>query len=118
MIEVMLAGGFLLLLCAISAVLALVAWDSLLIGGSLLIVLGMAVGVPAGLVYHVKLYQCLGPDGGLPQGWWLGPTSLHHLLDDGPRGRQVMRWCYLGAAGFFVVIAGCVLLFAGAVRGR
>jgi hypothetical protein len=77
---------------------------------------GLAVGVPTGAVYHVALRNALLRADRLPSRWWLKPTSLHDALPDGARTR-VLGWCYAGAAGFVVTIAGCALVAIAAFRG-
>ncbi len=72
---------------------------------------GLVLGVPAGGLYHLRLYQALRPTGR----WWLHPTALHGQLTQAMRGR-VMGAFTLGAAGFVLAAGGCVLLFLGSVR--
>ena len=76
---------------------------------------GFAFGVPAGLLYHVLLYQALRNADVLPRGWWIQPTALHHLIPPSHRFR-VLGWCYAGALGFFVIVIGLPMLAIGAWR--
>jgi len=71
--------------------------------------LGMLLGVPTGLWYHVRLYAALRRQGPLPALWWLRPHSLHGQLAEGERS-GVLRWFYLGGAGFALTAAGCALV--------
>lgn len=75
---------------------------------------GLLVGVPTGVVYHLRLARALARRGRLPPRWWLRPTALHGELEarDGPR---VLPWCAAGAAGFLVVVAGLLSIVAGVV---
>ena len=53
----------------------------------------------------------------MPRRWWLHPTDWHgHVADEDRPG--VRRWFLVGGFGFLVVILGCVLMAAGAFRGR
>jgi hypothetical protein len=99
-------------LVAVPALVAVVPWDVTFGCGVSLVVLGMAVGVPAGALYHLQLYRALRPS---TARWWLHPTGLHAQLRDGQR-RAVMRWFRIGAIGFLLAITGCVLVAIGALR--
>jgi hypothetical protein len=101
----------------VAALLSAPEWDLLFGGGLSLVVLGMLIGVPAGLYYHVLLYRTLAPRGALGRAWWLHPTGLHARLGAADRPR-VMRWFGVGAVGFVLAIGGCVLVFVGALRSR
>ncbi len=79
--------------------------------GAGVLALGLIVGVTAGIVYHVALFRALSPLGVVRAGWWWRPTSLHAYLSPVQR-RWVMPWFYAGAAGFFVVLAGCAVVLA------
>ena len=77
---------------------------------------GLAFGVPTGAVYHLALRSALLRAQRLPARWWLNPTALHDELPASVRTR-VLAWCYAGAAGFLVTIAGCALVAIAAFRG-
>ena len=100
-------------LVAVPALLAVVPWDVTFGCGVALVALGMAVGVPAGALYHLQLYRALRPAPG--SRWWLHPTGLHGQLRDGQRG-AVMRWFRIGALGFLLAIVGCAMVAVGALR--
>jgi hypothetical protein len=72
--------------------------------------------VPTGLLYHIELRRSLLARDRLPSRWWLRPTSLHAEIRDVDRFR-VLAWCYAGAAGFLLSMAGCGLVAVAAVRG-
>jgi hypothetical protein len=99
-------------LVAVPALLAVVPWDVTFGLGLTLVALGMAIGVPAGAIYHLQLFRAVRPTG---LRWWLNPTALHGQLPEGTRG-GVMRWFKLGAAGFVLAIVGCLLAAVGAWR--
>jgi hypothetical protein len=115
MAELGIAIGLLVGLVGGAAVLTQVSWEFLFGGGIALIGLGMAVGVPAGIAYHVVLYRTLKPRAPLPKWWLLNPFGLHDRLTSDEK-RPVMRWARVGAAGFVVAMLGCVLFGVGAWR--
>ena len=45
--------------------------------------------------------------GPLPEGWIWRPVSFHDRLSPSGRGR-VLRWFYLGGAGFVFVVLGII----------
>jgi hypothetical protein len=103
--------------CLLGALLAMpvlvtwLPWEATFGIGVALVALGMAIGVPAGALYHVRLYRLVRPTGA----WWLRPTALHPRLDDADRSR-VMGAFKIGAAGFVIAIVGCALVALGAFR--
>ncbi len=74
--------------------------------------LGLGVGVPGALVYHVRLRACLIEGGELPAGWWVHPFGLHARLDREQLDR-VLPPCWIGAAGGAVAFLGCLIGFLG-----
>ena len=102
----LLAGGGLLL--------PLLPWSAVLQLGVLGVALGLGLGIPTSLVYHVKLARVLGARGELPPRWWHSPTRLHTRLRGAER-RAVLRWFYAGGAGFVITLAGCAAAFVGAL---
>ena len=112
MIELGVVGLVVAALVAVPALFAVVPWDVTFGLGVALVGLGMALGVPAGALYHWQLYRAVRPTGAR---WWLHPTSLHGAVPLGARG-SVMRWFKVGAAGFVLAIVGCVLAAIGAYR--
>lgn len=103
---------------AISAVLCLLSavwftpWESLYYGGIWVTAAGFVLGVPTGVLYHVRLYQVLHPRGELPPGWFWRPIRFNARLRREERV-GVMSWCYLGAFGFAVICIGLLLMAAG-----
>lgn len=115
MIELGLVLGLLGTLVGSALILTHVGWELMLIGGTVLIVAGLGVGVPAGAIYHVLLHRAARAL--LPALWWLHPTRHHDLVPSGPR-RAVLVWCYIGAGGWAVAVLGCALVALGAFLGR
>lgn len=88
---------------------------ALLQAGLLLVALGLAVGVPFGLVYHLRLREGLLRAGGVPRGWWLSPTRHHARLDREALAR--LRPAFLlGAAGFLASLGGCLFVALAGLR--
>jgi hypothetical protein len=111
MFETIVALGLLsyLLLLALPGI----AWQFFV--GSALGLVGLLGGCGAGLVYHVMLRRTLVRLGVHTRGWLWSPVSCHRLLDDGGR-REVLPWFRVGAAGFFVCLAGIGMVAVAVVR--
>ncbi|MCP4606487.1 MAG: hypothetical protein GY847_39265 [Proteobacteria bacterium] len=106
--EILLALGLTLAIGLVS-VLALAPWRILFQVSIWFVGVGFVVGVPTGFIYHMQLYRMLKPRGELPKGWIWNPIQLNSRLLPGDRGR-VLPWCYIGAAGFFAIIIGFILV--------
>ena len=98
-----------------TALVALAPWWWLFGAGLALVGLGLAVGVPAGFYYHLRLWRALRPRLELGAAFWLHPVSFHPQLTDAEK-KRVMPWLYLGGAGFIVALVGCALTGFGAWR--
>lgn len=107
--------GLLVGLVGTAAVLSHVPWDWLLGGGGMLVVLGLLLGTPTGIWYHVRLYRAMRAHGPLPATWWLRPDRLHQALSDEERS-WVKAPFYAGAVGFVMAVLGCVLVAYGSLR--
>jgi hypothetical protein len=114
MLELGLVAAVVVVLALGAVVLPLIPWLTLIQLGAGTIALGLALGVPTGFVYHVKLARTLAARGELPRRWWLAPTSLHEQLRDDERG-SVLAWFFAGGAGFVLTILGIALVIAGAL---
>lgn len=99
------------LMCLLSGVWV-IPWESLYYRGIWVTVAGFVVGVPTGLMYHVRLYQALNPRGELPRGWLWQPIPLNARLRPGER-RRVLVWCYIGGLGFAIICVGLLMMGAG-----
>jgi hypothetical protein len=116
-LELGLTVALLGVLCGSAWVVTLLPWTAVFAVGMWLIVLGMTLGVPAGLWYHVVLHRMLGTRGALGSGWWWHPQSYHDRLGVAERPR-VIRWFRLGAVGFVLAVTGCILVAVGGLRSR
>ena len=99
------------LMCLLSAVW-LTPWETLYYGGIWVTLAGFVIGVPTGLVYHVRLHQVLGPRGELPRGWFWRPLRFNSRLRKDERA-GVMTWCYIGGLGFGIICVGLLMMGAG-----
>jgi len=90
-----------------------IEWQGVL--GGALTVIGLVGGGFAGMVYHVLLRRALLRLGQGARGWLWSPVSRHAALDENAR-RNVLPWFRLGAAGFFVCLAGIGMLAVAILR--
>ena len=90
-----------------------VEWQCLV--GAVLALAGLLGGGGAGIVYHLALRRALARLGASTRGWLWSPVSCHRLLDDQGRG-EVLPWFRLGAAGFFVCLAGIGMVAVAAIK--
>ena len=108
MIEVVLVGAVVLSLFAVQYGSA-VDPELLLVLSVALIAAGLAIGLPAGLGYHILLARALKVANLDAKRWWLRPTSFHDDLPAATR-RRFMPWFRVGAAGFLIAVVGCGFL--------
>ena len=83
--------------------------------GAVLALAGLLGGGGAGIVYHLALRRAHARLGASTRGWLWSPVSCHRLLDDQGRG-EVLPWFRLGAAGFFVCLAGIGMVAVAAIK--
>lgn len=108
MFETCIVGGVLVF----GGVVALASGQGLIIAGAVLTILGFTVGLPAALTYHLKLYAALKRVGAVPRGWWISPMKHHAAA--GEDAESGFAWAFrIGAAGFVVIVLGCVLAALG-----
>ena len=106
------------IVAAVSALMCLLSgvwftpWETLYYGGVWVIAAGFVLGVPAGFVYHVRLFRVLNPRGELPRGWFWRPLRFNELLGREERA-GVMAWCYVGGLGFVIICFGLLMMGAG-----
>ena len=88
----------------------------LYLSGAAAIALGLIAGIPAGIVYHVKLSRALAATRAAEPGWWWRPASHHARLPEQLRA-PLLPWFHAGAAGFLVALAGCALVLLALLAG-
>ena len=111
MFEAAIASGLLLYLVLLGTFG--VEWQFL--AGAALALVGLLGGGSAGIAYHLFLRRELTRLGQNTRGWLWSPVSCHSRLDERGRG-QVLPWFRLGAAGFFVCLAGIGMVAVAALK--
>jgi hypothetical protein len=108
-------AGIALLVFLYLLLLALPGVELQVVIGSVLVLMGLFGGGSAGVVYHWLLRRTLLRLGEGTRGWVWAPVSRHALLDDRGR-REVLPWFRVGAAGFFVCLAGIGVVAVALLR--
>jgi len=81
------------------------------------LLLGLALGLPTGLWYHVILFRFVSAKIPLPRGWWLAPSNLHGHLT-AVEQRRIQPWYRIGGVGFVLCVVGGATAIAGLLLGR
>jgi hypothetical protein len=95
--------------------LALPGLDLQITAGTLMTLVGLVGGGGAGIVYHLALRDALVRLRADTRGWLWSPVSHHRELDELGR-RKVLPWFRLGAAGFFLCLAGIGMISVAVLR--
>ncbi|MEL6179650.1 MAG: hypothetical protein AAFS10_11895 [Myxococcota bacterium] len=106
--EILLALAILTGLIGLAALSAL-PWEQTLTFGWWVTGIGMALGVPTGVVYHVQLYRKLNHRDALPNDWIWRPIGCNELLTPHERG-AVIPWSIAGGVGFVIVVLGILIV--------
>ncbi len=110
--EILIGAGVLTLIGGLGLAQQYLRYDFLMGIGIGSILLGLLAGVPAGFVYHYKLWKALKDRIALPKNWWLFPGPLREHLEPAElEGLQV--WMAAGGFSFLLAIAGCLLTGVG-----
>jgi hypothetical protein len=115
MIEALLVFGVVGVLVLLGTAAYLLSVEVLLVMGGACIAAGFFIGLPAGTLYHLKLYKCLAIRGPVPKSFWLRPTSLHQELE-ATEWRGIAPWFVIGGTGFALIVLGCVIVMLGLLR--
>ena len=115
MIEALIVFGVVGMLVLLGTGAYILSVEALLIAGAACIAAGFAIGLPAGTLYHLKLYRCLATRGPVPRSFWLRPTSLHPDLETN-EWRGIAPWFVIGGTGFALIVTGCVIVTMGLFR--
>jgi hypothetical protein len=109
-VEALIAFVILLFFLGVAYLNAFLSWEALVMVGASLAAFGLAIGLPGGLLYHVKLRRALLTKGALPHRWWLRPAN-HHAALAPAQWRQIRSAFFVGALGFSIIMLGAVLTF-------
>jgi hypothetical protein len=113
--ELLLTLGIVAALGSFALGVQILAVETLLGAGLWLVGGGLLVGLPASAVYHALLRRSLLRVDALPAGWYWNPTSLHARIPAADRS-VVLGFCFVGAAGFVGIVAGCAAIALAAWR--
>ncbi len=112
MFEFLLALAIVIGLGVIVLITAVITPQIMIELGLWVLAIGLLVGIPTGLWYHVALYHQLVPRIILPARWWRRPVELHSLLTP-VEFRRVRPWFVAGAVGFLLCCVGGVAAIIG-----
>ena len=93
----------LIIVCLVLA--AVIPAMTLLWLGAAIGTIGALVGVPAGIVYHARLWRSLRARELGTEGFWLRPHRLHDKLSEAEL-RPVQVWFAIGVVGFVLTLVG------------
>lgn len=85
--------------------------------GLVMLVAGLAEGLPTGFWYHVVLRRILIERGPLPRRWWIHPTR-HHAQLTPEEHRRIRLWFVLGGIGYAVAVSGGLAAIVGLLIER
>ncbi len=117
MLEIVIAGAVVALFAAVVLAAAALQVMTLIWAGALTIVAGMALGLPAGVGYHVAMHRGLASSGIRAPKWWWSPVRYHGQLDAASRS-SVMPWFIAGVIGATLAFIGCAILVVCLFRLR
>ena len=115
MIEALIVFGVVGLLVLLGLAVFALTVEALLVAGAICVGLGFLLGLPAGTLYHLKLYRSLALRGPVPRSFWLRPTALHALLRP-EEWRTIAPWFVTGGTGFALIVLGCLIVVLGLMR--
>ena len=85
--------------------------------GLLMLLVGLAEGIPTGFWYHVVLRRILVKRGHLPPKWWIHPTRHHGQLTP-EEHRRIRLWFVLGGIGYALALTGGLAAILGLLIQR
>lgn len=109
MLEVGIALGVVALFVVVVVTAAAVPVLSLMWFGGATIVVGMVLGLPAAVGYHVAMHKGLAASRVAARRWWWSPVRYHAQLDARSH-RRVMPWFVAGVLGAGLAFAGCAIV--------
>jgi hypothetical protein len=116
MIEALVVLGVVALLVLMGSLVVFASLEGLVIAGAACMGLGLVLGVPAGLLYHVALYRCLAKRGAVSRSFVWHPTRYHAALQPDEL-RRVMPSFITGALSFGLIVIGSLIFLLGVLRG-
>lgn len=109
MLEIGVALAVVALFLLVVATTAAVSVMSLVWLGVAVIAVGLTLGLPAGVGYHVAMHRGLADSRVHAPNWWWSPVRYHTQLDAASR-KRVQPWFIAGVLGATLALAGCALL--------
>jgi len=85
--------------------------------GLVMLLAGLAEGIPTGFWYHVVLRRILIQRGNLPRKWWIHPTRHHGQLTP-EEHRRIRLWFVLGGIGYGIAVTGGLAAIVGLLIER
>ena len=85
--------------------------------GFLMLAVGLLVGLPTGLWYHVLLHRTLRKNGPIPDRWWIHPTRFHSRLTP-EEYRRIRTWFLFGGLGYTLAVGGGLAAIVGILIER
>lgn len=116
MIEALIVFGVVAGLVLLGVAGFVLSIEGLLITSAICIGAGFVIGLPAGTLYHVRLYRALARHGPVPRSFWLRPTALHAQLGH-EEWRGIAPYFIAGGIGFALIVVGCAIMLLGVLRG-
>lgn len=107
--ELLIAGGIVGSLTALTFARFLVGMAPHISTGVAITLFGLVVGVTGGIGYHLSLIRILEPRDQLSPGWIWNPTRLHARLKRQEK-RAVYLWFVMGGSGWLLTLLGCALV--------
>jgi hypothetical protein len=83
--------------------------------GAVIGTIGAVLGIPAGVVYHARLWRSLRAENQGTEGFWLRPHALHDKLSE-QQLRPVQAWFAAGVVGFVMTLLGGLCVGIAIVR--
>lgn len=117
MLELLLVLASVVGFCVIALITIVITPELMIELGLWVLAVGLLIGIPTGLWYHLVLYRQLAPRMALPPRWWRAPVELHPLLTP-VEFRRVRPWFLAGAAGFLLCCVGGVAAIMGLLVTR
>jgi hypothetical protein len=117
MVELLLVLSALVMIGLVGLMTTILTPQVMLETGIWALLLGVIIGLPAGLWYHILLYRALAQRVPLPPNWWTAPTRYHFHLQHAEAAR-IKPWFAVGGLGFLLSLSGGLTAIAALLLGR